>query len=211
MSDTSTQSSGEPTRRDQQARETRAKLIETALHLFADKGVDSTSIKDIAREAGVAQGLLYHYFSGKDDLLWRVLETHSFMPHLEQALSREGTHPAVDVLRSVALEFNAFLQVRQTRMRLIMSELQTNARVRQLWEESIRREIGLLEDFLRARVSAGELRPHTVEVMAYMLLHGVVTLHLPGGGMSVGKEAAVSEMVEIMVRGILAEKNQAGA
>jgi len=211
MNDTSTQSNGELTRRDQQARETRAKLIETALHLFADKGVDSTSIKDIAREAGVAQGLLYHYFSGKDDLLWRVLETHSFMPHLEQALSREGTRPAVDVLRSVALEFNAFLQVRQTRMRLIMSELQTNARVRELWEESIRREISLLEDFLRARVSAGELRPHTVEVMAYMLLHGVVTLHLPGGGMSVGKEAAVREMVEIMVRGILAEKSASDA
>lgn len=211
MNELSTHSKGDLTRRDQQARETRAKLIEAALHLFAEKGVDSTSIKDIARAAGVAQGLLYHYFTGKDDLLWRVLETHSFMPHLEQALSTEGTRPAADVLRGVALEFNAFLLAHQTRMRLVMGELQTNARVRGLWEESVRHETALLEDFLRARISAGELRPHTVEVMAYMLLHGVVTLHLPGGGMSVGKEAAVSEMVEIMVQGIRAEKNGADA
>lgn len=207
MNELSTYSTGDLTRRDQQARETRAKLIEAALHLFAEKGVDSTSIKDIAREARVAQGLLYHYFTGKDDLLWRVLETHSFMPHLEQALSAGATRPAEDVLRSVALDFNAFLHAQQTRMRLIMGELQTNARVRELWEESIRRESVLLEDFLRARVSAGELRPHTVEVTAYMLMHGVVTLYLPGGSISVGNEAAVSEMVEILVRGVWAEKN----
>lgn len=207
MNEVSTESNGEPTRRDQQARETRAKLIEAALNLFAEKGVDHTSIKDIAHEAGVAQGLLYHYFVGKDDLLWRVLEAHSFMPHLEQALSTESTRPAADVLRRVALQFNAFLHARQTRMRLIMGELQTNARVRELWEESIRRESALLEDFLRARVSAGELRPHTVEVMAYMLMHGVVTLYLPGGSVSVGNEAAITEMVEILVRGVQAEKN----
>ena len=194
------------TRRDQQARETRAKLIETALHLFAEKGVDSTSIKDIAREAGVAQGLLYHYFAGKDDLLWGVLETDTFMPHLEQALSAEDARPAADVLRSVALQFNAFLHARRSRMHLIMGELQTNSRVRELWEESVRRESALLEDFLRARVLTGELRPHTVEVMAYMLMHGVVTLYLPGGGVSVGNEAAISEMVEILVRGVRAEK-----
>ena len=169
--------------------------------------MDSTSIKDIAREAGVAQGLLYHYFTGKDDLLWRVLETHSFMPHLEQALSAEGARPAAAVLRSVALEFNAFLHGQETRMRLVMGELQTNARVRELWEESIRHESALLEDFLRARVSAGELRPHTVEVMAYMLMHGVVTLYLPGGSISVGNEAAIIEMVEILVQGVRAEKN----
>lgn len=211
MNELSIQSDGEQTRRDQQARETRTKLIETALHLFAEKGVDNTSIKDIAREAGVAQGLLYHYFAGKDDLLWRVLETDTFLPHLQQALSAEDTRAAEDVLRSVALQFNAFLHARQSRMRLIMGELQTNPRVRELWEESIRRESALLEDFLRARVSAGELRPHRVEVMAYMLMHGVVTLYLPGGSVAVSNEAAINEMVAILVRGVQAKKTSSGA
>lgn len=69
MNDNSAKIIGEPTRRERQAQETRTKLVEAALDLFSRQGVDSTSIKDIGREAGVAQGLLYHYFAGKDDLL----------------------------------------------------------------------------------------------------------------------------------------------
>lgn len=205
----STQPHDDLTRREQQAKETRAKLIETALHLFAEKGVDNTSIKDIAREAGVAQGLLYHYFASKDDLLWRVLETDTFMPYLQQTLTAEETRPAAKVLLDVALQFNAFLSARQSRMSIIMGELQTNARVRQLWEQSIRHESMLLEDFIRARILAGELRPHAVEMMAYMLMHGVVTLYLPGGSVSIGNEAGVTEMVEILMRGVTSEEKQA--
>lgn len=192
------------TRRDQQARETRTKLVDTALDLFARQGVDNTSIKDIAREAGVAQGLLYHYFASKDDLLWGVLETHIFNPHLQQALLEEN-RPAEDVLRGVALQFNAFLEARQPLMRLVLRELQTNERVRGLWEESIRREaVSKLEDFLRARVALGELRPHQVEVAAQMLMYGVVMLHLPGGKTAVSSETSIEEMVEILMRGIRA-------
>ena len=205
MNDHSAEERSEPTRRDRQARETRAKLVETALDLFSRQGVDNTSIKDIAREAGVAQGLLYHYFAGKDDLLWGVLETHIFNPDLQQALSDEETRPAEDVLREVAQRFNAFLSERQPLMRLVLRELQTNERVRVLWEESIRREVTVtLEDFLRERVSAGELRPHRVEVTAHMLLYGVVALYLPGGKTAGSDKAAIEEMVEILMRGIRA-------
>src|SRR5579871_543324 len=51
------------TRRTQQAEERREQLIDTALRVFAEKGWDATSIPDLARAAGVAQGLMYHYFS----------------------------------------------------------------------------------------------------------------------------------------------------
>ncbi len=193
------------TRRDKQARETRAKLIETALDLFSRQGVDNTSIKDIARGAGVAQGLLYHYFAGKDDLLWGVLETHIFDARLSEALSEAQSRPAEDVLREVAQRFNAFMGARQPLMRLVLRELQTNERVRGLWEEAIRREgIGALEGFLQARTAAGELRPHRTEVTAHMLMYGVVTLYLPGGKPAAGNEAAIDEMVGILVRGIRA-------
>ena len=175
------------------------------MDLFSRQGVDNTSIKDIAREAGVAQGLLYHYFASKDDLLWGVLQAHTFMPHLQQAPSLEEAHSAEDVLRSVALQFNAFLEAQQPLMRLVLRELQTNLRVRGLWEERIRHEVVItLEDFLRARVAAGELRPHQVEVAAHMLMYGVVTLYLPGGKTTVGNEEAIQEMVEILMRGISA-------
>lgn len=205
MNDNSAKSIGEPTRRDRQAQETRTKLIETALDLFSRQGVDNTSIKDIARNAGVAQGLLYHYFASKDDLLWGVLETHIFMPHLEPGRFLDKAHSAEEVLLSIALQFNAFLEVRQPLMRLVLRELQTNLRVRELWEDGIQRGVvSTLENFLRERVAAGELRPHSVEASAHLLLYGVIALYLPGGQRTVGGEDAIRKMVKILSQGIRA-------
>ncbi|HZD65169.1 MAG TPA: TetR/AcrR family transcriptional regulator [Acidimicrobiales bacterium] len=58
----------------------RAQLLDAAAELFAQRGYDQTRIADIATAAGVAKGLLYWYFSGKEallaelvgDLQWRL-------------------------------------------------------------------------------------------------------------------------------------------
>jgi AcrR family transcriptional regulator len=52
----------------------REKLLDAALTLFARDGVDRTSVRAIAERAGVAVGLLYNYFAGKDALLAAVFE-----------------------------------------------------------------------------------------------------------------------------------------
>ena len=54
--------------------ESRAKILGAALELFAEKGFEHTSVSAIARRAGVAQGLTYNYFSGKDALLLAIFE-----------------------------------------------------------------------------------------------------------------------------------------
>ena len=43
-------------------------ILETAMKLFAEKGYEKTSISDIVKEIGVAQGLCYRYFPSKDIL-----------------------------------------------------------------------------------------------------------------------------------------------
>jgi AcrR family transcriptional regulator len=45
--------------------ERRAMLLELGLRLFGARGLDEVSVEDIAREAGVSAGLLYHYFGSK--------------------------------------------------------------------------------------------------------------------------------------------------
>lgn len=47
--------------------ERRAQLLELGMRLFGERAYDDVSIDDIAREAGVSKGLLYHYFGGKRD------------------------------------------------------------------------------------------------------------------------------------------------
>ena len=57
----------EPLRARLQVDERRAQLLELGLRLFSEHAYDEVSIDDIAREAGVSKGLLYHYFGGKRD------------------------------------------------------------------------------------------------------------------------------------------------
>jgi TetR/AcrR family fatty acid metabolism transcriptional regulator len=60
--------------------EKRRLLLDAAVHVFARKGYHASRVGDIAEEAGVAYGLLYHYFDSKEEVLrtvfretWRAL------------------------------------------------------------------------------------------------------------------------------------------
>ena len=44
------------------------KLLNTALHLFSEKGIKKTSIQDIVKDAGIAKGTFYLYFKDKYEL-----------------------------------------------------------------------------------------------------------------------------------------------
>ncbi|MEX2159115.1 MAG: helix-turn-helix domain-containing protein [Dehalococcoidia bacterium] len=48
-------------------------ILASALDMFARKGVDQTTMQDIATEAGISAGAIYRYFPSKDDLLRAVL------------------------------------------------------------------------------------------------------------------------------------------
>ncbi len=47
----------------------RRQILDAAIRVFARQGFHSTRVADIADEAGVAYGLVYHYFSSKDEVL----------------------------------------------------------------------------------------------------------------------------------------------
>jgi AcrR family transcriptional regulator len=50
-----------------------SRIKNTALQLFSEYGYENTSISAIAKEAGMSKGLLYHYFSGKEELLKEIM------------------------------------------------------------------------------------------------------------------------------------------
>ena len=51
------------------AEETRARILDTALRLFRERGFDATTMRDVAAEAGVATGAAYYYYRSKEDLV----------------------------------------------------------------------------------------------------------------------------------------------
>ena len=53
---------------------TRERLLETASHLFAEKGYASTSVREIVARAGVSKPVLYYYFQSKEGLYYAILK-----------------------------------------------------------------------------------------------------------------------------------------
>ena len=56
------------------AQDKRQIILEAATHVFASKGYHGTRISDIAREAGIAYGLVYHYFKNKEEILNSIFD-----------------------------------------------------------------------------------------------------------------------------------------
>jgi AcrR family transcriptional regulator len=72
------------------ARDLREYLIATAARLIGQRGSAGLAVRDIAREAQVADGVLYNYFADKDDLLAHALLAHvasvmTAMPRMPEA------------------------------------------------------------------------------------------------------------------------------
>src|SRR5437879_13359743 len=80
----------------------RRELLDAAVRVFAHKGFHTSRVGDIAEEAGVAHGLLYHYFSSKDEVLDTIFrETWSAL--LEEIDEIESSdEPAREQLQTVA-------------------------------------------------------------------------------------------------------------
>ena len=56
--------------------DTRQRIEAAAIHLFVEKGVAETTIRDIARAVDISEGALYRHFISKEDLVWHLFERH---------------------------------------------------------------------------------------------------------------------------------------
>src|SRR5690606_116931 len=65
-------------------------IMSAAKKVFAEKGFNTTTIADIAKEAGLSYGSVYWYFDSKDALFDELMavEEQALRTHLEQALGR---------------------------------------------------------------------------------------------------------------------------
>lgn len=153
-------SQGEPlTRRQQQALARREQIVAVALELFAERGFAATTTKAVAKEANIAEGLIYHYFPTKADLLKAVSQQRNMVAGEVRALLEDAeTRPATVSLRIVADGWMRAVRRESNLVRMLLSESSTNPELRDTFNEVIDGTIGQLEAYLKTRVQAGELR-----------------------------------------------------
>ena len=85
----------------------RAKMLETALKLFAAHGIATTSLRDIARASGVTPALLHYYFGSKDKLVHTVIAERllPIVAQLREALQDAGADSAALIAGFVRAAF----------------------------------------------------------------------------------------------------------
>ena len=147
-------------------------LYTAALTLFREKGYHATSMQDIAEVVGVYKGSLYHYISGKEDLLLLVFERAMADLLLEmEAIATDAAVPATTRLRRAIHAHVRAVASNQDGLIVYLHEWRALAGARAAHVAAQReRYAELLADIVAAGVRSGEFRPVDIRIATFGIL-----------------------------------------
>lgn len=150
-------------------------ILDSAVKVFADKGYDGTRISDIARDAEIAYGLVYHYFKNKEEILDTIFLERwgEFIEEIE-AISAAGFGIEEKLFRIARVIARAY-STRADWAKVLVFEIQRSQR---LADPARLQSIGCLfrriAELLRSAQTKGELRPDIdPELACYIFVGGL--------------------------------------
>ena len=150
------------TMRQEQAAETRRNLLDAALRLFAENGYSATPVRDINRTAGVADGLLYHYFpDGKKEILLVLVEEKIGEIKTRLLSGAEGLDelPLEEALEQIFQNWFEVFNAYKDAIKILLKENEAMQIVeRERLAEIVYRNGIWFPEFLRRRAQKGEMR-----------------------------------------------------
>jgi AcrR family transcriptional regulator len=189
----------------------RPRILEAARERFGESGVDATSLRSIASDAGTSIGMIYYYFPTKDELFLAVVEEvyAALLSDLEQALSAHADfESSVSALyRRIAAASPLELQV----IRLIAREaLSSGERLQSLAQRMSRGHVPLIFKTVGRGLARGELRRelHPAVLMAATLSLGTlpqIAVRVLGGYLPVAppaREVLTEQLADALLNGI---------
>jgi AcrR family transcriptional regulator len=188
----------------------RRHLLDAAVRVFARKGFHASRVGDIAEEAGVAHGLLYHYFSSKDEVLEAVFHDNWSVLLARIASVEETDEPAADQLRHIsAIVLRTWLHLPDV-VRVMIREFgrspELSARIGELAQP-----IEAIQRVIKRGIERGEFRqdidPTVAAVVVYGSIDELLTAwvldRLPAGEEDVA--AAERTLLEVSLLGLQTE------
>jgi TetR/AcrR family fatty acid metabolism transcriptional regulator len=159
--------------------EKRRLILRAAISVFAHHGYHTSRVADVAREAGVAYGLVYHYFHSKEELLETIFRrTWTRMLEAVEEVEQEGA-PAREQLAAVARIVLGAWEADPDLVRVLVREI---ARSPQLGNEvdEVEHAFAALERIVARGQERGELRTDIDPRLAAWILYGALEEILTG-------------------------------
>jgi AcrR family transcriptional regulator len=149
---------------------TQEKIEQVTLALFAEKGVDRTTIGDIARAAGIAEGTIYRHYPSKEELVWQLFSRHylSLAERLDRLqAARQGLRAKLAAMVGLFCSlyeqdpdmFRFLLLVQHGQLERVTAEMQT--------------PVTVLKAAIEAAVTRGEIPRQDAQVATAIVL-GIV-------------------------------------
>jgi AcrR family transcriptional regulator len=169
----------------------RTQILDAATRVFAGKGFNRATIRDVAQDAGVADGTIYNYFANKTDLLFGLLDRLNDTERRPASLAQATEAPVGDFADALRAYFRAYMRERVEALwsnanlfRAVLPELLANPGLRARYhDEVIAPTMTLGEGAFRALVANGTMRdldvPLSTRIVAGSVL-GLMVLQLLG-------------------------------
>jgi AcrR family transcriptional regulator len=169
------------TARRQAAADKRRQILDAAVRVFARRGFHACRVSDIADEAGVAYGLVYHYFSSKDEIIDTVfLERWNVLLHVIAEVDA-GDRPVREKLGAIASFIVDSYHHDPDVMKVIIVEVTRAANsFGRTHLDKIREAYALIGEVVAKAQEAGELRPDVTPEFAALAFYGTIEQVLTG-------------------------------
>ncbi len=182
-------------------------LFNTAAALFAEKGYHGTSINDLARAMGLQKGSLYHYFTSKEELLFRLLDEYitAALIEIEKICGLDVT--PVEKLRQFMLFYSGFYAGDRDRLVLLINDIdKLGEAYRHQVIEKERCYTKALTDIFRQLQATGIMKPMPPAVAAFAffgMVHYTCKWFQQDG--TVTAEALGEMFLEIFTKGVFSD------
>lgn len=160
--------------------QTRQKLIEVARDLFAHKGLEATTMNDIAASSGRGRRTLYTYFRNKEEIYYAVIEEE--LDHLSEKMDEVASMDVEPEEKLFYLVYSHLSIIRDTVSRngSLRAEFFRNIwkveKVRKQFDEEERR---ILQQVLQEGVDKKRFRIDNVDLMVDIIHYSLKGLEVP--------------------------------
>jgi AcrR family transcriptional regulator len=124
---------------------TRQQILDAALRLFSERGFSRTTVRDIARAAGITDAAIYYHFESKQELLQALVEERGFLTSLQNLAQVEAEMPLDEMVTWMAAGAVNLMDANRDFLRIITMEglggdeaaLAEYSRLLDLWENAL--------------------------------------------------------------------------